>query len=101
MDKVLTQGLSWFGPRDVGVRGLDLGGSFTWTDAEVRPTPCGLPGPGEQEVAAHPAPALHPAGQATAPARPGFAAAYRWASSSYNTELNLDTNPIPMVVLPA
>ena len=93
VDKVLTQGLELvWATRDVGVRGLDLGGSFTWTDAEVKAN-AAFPAQVSKKWLRIP-PQRYTLQASYRPSQAWlFAAAYRWASSSYNTELNLDTNP--------
>ncbi len=93
VDKVLTQGLELvWSTRDVGVKGLDLGGSFTWTDAEVKANAANPAQVGKKWLRIPPQRYTVQASY-----RPNkawlFAAAYRWASSSYNTELNVDSNP--------
>lgn len=93
VDRVLTQGLELvWSTRDMGVKGLDLGGSFTWTDAEVKANAANPAQVGKKWLRIPPQRTTVQASY-----RPNkawlFAAAYRWASSSYNTELNLDTNP--------
>ena len=93
VDKVLTQGMELvWASRDVGAKGLDLGGSFTWTDAEVKANAANPAQVGKKWLRIPPQRYTLQASY-----RPNkawlFAAAYRWASSSTNTELNIDTNP--------
>ena len=93
VDKVLTQGLEMvWSTRDVGVKGLDLGGSFTWTDASVVANAANPAQVGKKWLRIPPQRYMVQASY-----RPNaqwlFGAAYRWASSSYNTEMNVDTNP--------
>ncbi len=93
VDKVLTQGIELvWATRDVGVKGLDLGGSFTWTDAEVKANAANPAQVGKKWLRIPPQRYTVQASY-----RPNaqwlVGAAYRWASSSYNTEMNVDTNP--------
>ena len=93
VDKVLTQGIELvWATRDVGVKGLDLGGSFTWADAEVKANAANPAQVGKKWLRIPPQRYTVQASY-----RPNaqwlFGAAYRWASSSYNTEMNVDTNP--------
>jgi iron complex outermembrane receptor protein len=93
VDKVLTQGIELvWATRDVGVKGLDLGGSFTWADAEVKANAANPAQVGKKWLRIPPQRYTVQASY-----RPNtqwlFGAAYRWASSMYNTEMNIDTNP--------
>jgi iron complex outermembrane receptor protein len=93
VDKVLTQGIELvWQSRDVGIAGLDLGGSATWTDAEVKANAANPAQVGKKWLRIPPQRYTLQASY-----RPNaqwlFGAAYRWASSSYNTELNIDNNP--------
>jgi iron complex outermembrane receptor protein len=93
IDRVLTDGLElvWLG-NDVGVKGLDLSASATWADSTVKANARNPATVGKAwqripkqrytvEVSYRPDAAWL------------FAAAYRWHSSVYNTELNVDNNP--------
>jgi len=93
VDKVLTQGIELvWATRDVGLKGLDLGGSFTWTDAQVKANAANPAQVGKKWLRIPPQRYTVQASY-----RPNaqwlLGAAYRWASSSYNTEMNVDTNP--------
>ena len=93
VDKVLTQGIELvWATRDVGVKGLDLGGSATWTDAEVKANTANPAQVGKKWLRIPPQRYTLQASY-----RPNsewlFGAAYRWSSSMYNTELNIDDNP--------
>lgn len=93
VDRVLSQGLelAWQ-TRDVGVKGLDIGGSATWTDAEVKANAANPAQVGKKWLRI---PVQRYAVQASY--RPNAAwllgAAWRWSGRMYNTELNLDDNP--------
>jgi len=93
VDKVLTQGIELvWQSRDVGVKGLDLGGSATWTDATVT---ANAANPAQVGKAWLRIPPQRYTLQASY--RPNnawlFGASWRWASSMVNTELNVDNNP--------
>lgn len=93
VDRVLTQGLELvWATRDVGFKGLDLGGSFTWTDATVTANAANPAQVGKKWLRIPPQRYTLQASY-----RPNsewlFGAAYRWSSSMYNTELNIDDNP--------
>ena len=93
VDKVVTQGLELvWATRDVGFKGLDLGGSFTWADAEVKANAANPAQVGKKWLRIPPQRYTVQASY-----RPNaqwlFGAAYRWASNMYNTEMNIDTNP--------
>ena len=93
VDRVLTQGLELvWATRDVGLKGLDLGGSCTWSDAEVKANAANPAQVGKKWLRIPPQRYTVQASY-----RPNaqwlFGVAYRWASSSYNTEMNVDTNP--------
>ena len=93
VDKVLTQGIELvWATRDVGVKGLDLGGSATWTDAEVKANAANPAQVGKKWLRIPPQRYTVQASY-----RPNadwlFGAAYRWSSSMVNTELNIDNNP--------
>ena len=93
VDKVLTQGIELvWATRDVGVKGLDLGGSATWTDAEVKANAANPAQVGKKWLRIPPQRYTLQASY-----RPNaqwlLAAAYRWSSSMVNTELNIDDNP--------
>jgi iron complex outermembrane receptor protein len=93
VDKVLTQGIELvWATRDVGVKGLDLGGSATWTDAEVKANAANPAQVGKKWLRIPPQRYTVQASY-----RPNadwlFGAAYRWSSSMYNTEMNIDNNP--------
>jgi iron complex outermembrane receptor protein len=92
VDRVLTQGLELvWSTRDVGFKGLDFGGSATWADAEVKANAANPAQVGKKWLRI-------PAQRYTLQAsyRPNaewvLGAAYRWASSPFNTELNIDNN---------
>jgi iron complex outermembrane recepter protein len=93
VDRVLTNGLElvWFAS-DVGLNGLDLNASATWADSTVRANARNPATVGKQWQRI-------PKQRYTLEAsyRPSqawlWAAAYRWHSASYNTELNVDNNP--------
>ena len=91
--RVLTQGIELvWSTRDVGVKGFDLGGSATWTDAEVKANAANPAQVGKKWVRIAPQRYMVQASY-----RPNaqwvFGASYRWSSSMYNTELNIDNNP--------
>jgi len=93
VDKVLTQGIELvWATRDVGLKGLDLGGSATWTDATVTANAANPAQVGKKWLRIPPQRYTLQASY-----RPHaqwlLGAAYRWASSSYNTEMNIDDNP--------
>ena len=93
VDRVLTQGIEMvWQARDVGIRGLDLGGSATWTDAVVKANAANPAQVGKQWLRI---PKQRYAVQASY--RPNaqwlLGAAWRWSGRSYNTELNIDSNP--------
>ena len=93
VDKVLTQGIELvWATRDVGMKGLDLGGSATWTDAEVKANAANPAQVGKKWLRIPPQRYTVQASY-----RPNadwlFGAAYRWSSSMYNTEMNIDNNP--------
>lgn len=93
VDRVLTQGIEMvWQARDVGVRGLDMGGSATWTDAVVKANAANPAQVGKQWLRI---PRQRYAVQASY--RPNaqwlFGAAWRWSGPAYNTELNIDSNP--------
>lgn len=93
VDRVVTNGLELvWQSRDVGIKGLDIGGNATWVDSRVA------------ENAALPAsvgknwlriPKQRYAVQASY--RPNdqwlFSGAWRWHGRMYNTQLNTDINP--------
>jgi iron complex outermembrane recepter protein len=93
VDRVLTHGLElvWLGT-DLGLAGLDLSASSTWADATVKANARNPATVGKDwqripkqrytlEASYRPSPAWL------------WAATYRWHSSAYNTELNVDNNP--------
>ena len=93
VDRVLTQGIELvWQSRDVGVKGLNLGGSATWTDAEVKANAANPAQVGKKWLRI-------PAQRYTLQAsyRPNsewlLGASWRVASRMYNTELNIDDNP--------
>jgi iron complex outermembrane receptor protein len=93
VDRVLAQGLELvWQARDVGLKGLNLGGSATWTDAVVKRNRANLAQEGKNWLRI-------PKQRYTAEVsyRPDaqwlFAAAWRWTGRQYNTELNTDINP--------
>ncbi|WP_084690616.1 TonB-dependent receptor [Comamonas granuli] len=93
VDRVLTQGIELvWQARDVGIKGLDIGGSATWTDAVVKANAANPAQVGKQWLRI---PKQRYAVQASY--RPNaewlFGAAWRYGGRMYNTELNLDTNP--------
>jgi iron complex outermembrane receptor protein len=93
VDKVLTQGIELvWATRDVGLKGLDLGGSATWTDAEVKANAANPAQVGKKWLRIPPQRYTLQASY-----RPNsewlFGVAYRWSSSMVNTELNIDDNP--------
>jgi iron complex outermembrane receptor protein len=93
VDKVLTQGLELvWQSRDVGIQGLDLGGSATWTDAVVKANAANPAQVGKQWLRIPPQRYTLQASY-----RPNtqwvLGASWRWASTMYNTELNIDSNP--------
>jgi iron complex outermembrane receptor protein len=93
VDRVLTLGLELvWATRDVGTRGLDLGGSATWTDAQVKANAANPAQVGKQWLRIPPQRYTLQASY-----RPNsewvLGAAWRWASSMFNTELNVDDNP--------
>lgn len=93
VDRVLTQGIEMvWQARDVGVKGLDVGGSATWTDAVVKANAANPAQVGKQWLRI---PKRRYAVQASY--RPNaqwlFGAAWRWSGRAYNTELNIDNNP--------
>lgn len=93
VDRVLTQGIEMvWQARDVGVKGLDVGGSATWTDAVVKANAANPAQVGKQWLRI---PKQRYAVQASY--RPNaqwlFGAAWRWSGRAYNTELNVDSNP--------
>ena len=93
VDRVLTQGIEMvWQARDVGVKGLDMGGSATWTDAVVKANAANPAQVGKQWLRI---PKQRYAVQASY--RPNaewlFGAAWRWSGRAYNTELNIDSNP--------
>lgn len=93
VDRVVTNGLELvWQSRDVGIKGLDIGGNATWVDSRVA------------ENAALPASVgmnwlRIPKQRYTLQAsyRPNdqwlFSGAWRWAGRMYNTQLNTDINP--------
>ena len=93
VDRVLTQGveLVWQS-RDVGLKGLNLGGSATFADAVVKENQANPAQVGKQWLRI-------PRQRYTADLsyRPNeqwlFAANWRWTGRQYNTELNIDNNP--------
>ena len=93
VDRVLTQGveLVWQS-RDVGLKGLNLGGSATFADAVVKENQAYPAQVGKQWLRI-------PRQRYTADLsyRPNeqwlFAANWRWTGRQYNTELNIDNNP--------
>jgi iron complex outermembrane recepter protein len=93
IDRVLTDGLElvWLG-NDVGLRGLDLTASATWADSMVK---ANARNPATVGKAWQRVPKQRYTVEVSY--RPDaawlFAAAYRWHSSVYNTELNVDNNP--------
>lgn len=93
VDRVLTQGieLAWQ-TRDVGVKGLDIGGSATWTDAEVKSNAANPAQVGKRWLRI---PVQRYAVQASYRPNPTWlmGVAWRWSGRMYNTELNLDNNP--------
>ena len=93
VDKVLTQGIELvWQTRDVGIKGLNLGGSATWTDAEVKANAANPAQVGKKWLRI-------PAQRYTLQAsyRPNgewlLGAAWRVAGRMYNTDLNVDGNP--------
>jgi len=93
VDRVLTLGLELvWQSRDVGIQGLDLGGSATWTDAVVKANAANPAQVGKQWLRIPPQRTTLQASY-----RPNSAwvlgAAWRWASSMFNTEMNIDDNP--------
>jgi iron complex outermembrane receptor protein len=79
--------------RDVGIRGLDIGGSATWTDAVVKANAAN-PAQVGKTVAAHPQAALRRAGQL--PAQRAVAAGGGLAlerPQRTTPRLNIDSNP--------
>jgi len=93
VDRVLTQGIEMvWQARDVGIKGLDIGGSATWTDAVVKANAANPAQVGKQWLRI---PKQRYAVQASY--RPNaqwlFGAAWRWSGRAYNTELNIDNNP--------
>jgi len=93
VDRVLTQGIEMvWQTRDVGIKGLDIGGSATWTDAVVKANAANPAQVGKQWLRI---PKQRYAVQASY--RPNaqwlFGAAWRWSGRAYNTELNIDNNP--------
>lgn len=93
VDRVLTQGIEMvWQARDVGIRGLDIGGSATWTDAVVKANAANPAQVGKQWLRI---PKQRYAVQASY--RPNaqwlLGAAWRWSGRAYNTELNIDSNP--------
>jgi iron complex outermembrane receptor protein len=93
VDRVLTQGIELVWQlRDLGIKGFDVGGSATWTDAEVKanaaqPAQVGKKWPRipRQRYAVQASYHLNDAWL--------LAAAWRWEGRMYNTELNTDSNP--------
>lgn len=93
VDRVLTQGIEMvWQVRDVGIKGLDIGGSATWADAVVKANAANPAQVGKQWLRI---PKQRYAVQASY--RPNaqwlFGAAWRWSGRMYNTELNTDSNP--------
>lgn len=93
VDRVLTQGIEMvWQVRDVGIKGLDIGGSATWADAVVKANAANPAQVGKQWLRI---PKQRYAVQASY--RPNaqwlFGAAWRWSGRMYNTELNVDSNP--------
>lgn len=93
VDRVLTQGLELvWQTRDVGIKGFDLGGSATWTHAEVK---ANAANPLQVGKAWLRIPRQRYVVQASY--RPNaqwlLAAAWRWSGRMYNTDLNNDSNP--------
>lgn len=93
VDKVLTQGIELvWQSRDVGIQGLNLGGSATWTDATVTANAANPAQVGKQWLRIPPQRYTVQASY-----RPNaewlFGASWRWASTMFNTELNIDNNP--------
>ena len=93
VDRVLTQGLELvWQTRDAGIKGLDIGGSATWTDAEVKANAANPAQVGKKWLRI---PKQRYAVQASY--RPNaqwlLGAAWRWGGRMYNTELNIDTHP--------
>lgn len=93
VDRVLTQGLELvWQTRDVGIKGLDVGGSATWADAQVKANAANPAQVGKKWLRI---PRQRYAVQASY--RPDdqwlLAAAWRWHGRMYNTELNNDINP--------
>jgi iron complex outermembrane receptor protein len=92
VDKVLTQGMELvWATRDVGVKG------WIWVAASPGRMPKSKPTPPTRRKWARSGCASPQRYTVQASYRPNaqwlFGAAYRWASSSYNTEMNIDTNP--------
>ncbi len=93
VDRVLTQGLEvvWQA-RDIGIQGLNFGGSATWTDSVVKENRANPAQEGKNWLRI-------PKQRYTLEAswRPDpqwlLGAAWRWTGRQYNTELNNDTNP--------
>ena len=93
MDRVLTQGIELvWQSRDVGIKGLDMGGSATFTDATVKANAANPAQVGKTWVRI-------PKQRYTVQAsyRPNaewlLGATWRFAGRQFNTELNVDDNP--------
>ena len=93
VDRVLTQGIELvWQSRDVGIKGLDIGGSATFTDATVRANAANPAQVGKNWLRI---PKQRYAMQASY--RPHadwlFGASWRFSGRQFNTELNVDHNP--------
>lgn len=93
VDRVLTQGIELvWQSRDVGIKGLDIGGSATFTDATVKANAANPAQVGKAWVRI-------PKQRYTVQAsyRPNaewlLGATWRFAGRQFNTELNVDDNP--------
>jgi iron complex outermembrane receptor protein len=92
VDRVLTQGLELvWQTRDVGIKGLDIGGSATWTDAEVKANAANPAQVGKKWLRIPKQRYSLQAGY-----RPNaqwlLGAAWRYGGPMYGTELNTDFN---------
>lgn len=93
VERVLTQGIELvWQARNVGLKGLDIGGSATWTDATVKANAANPAQVGQKWLRI---PVQRYAVQASY--RPNaqwlIGAAWRWSGRMYNTELNVDDHP--------